>query len=71
MTKSAWQAELIKQLPFKKLRRYELTNLLFELIALCFVLHYSEHIQNPIYGVILWLAVLSSALFCVMWACKQ
>jgi hypothetical protein len=38
---------------------------------LCFVLHYSEHIQNPIYGVILWLAVLSSALFCVMWACKQ
>jgi hypothetical protein len=71
MAKSDWQVELIKQLPIKKLRRYELTNLLFELIGCCFILHYSEHVQNPIYGVILWFAAIGSGLFCLMWACKQ
>lgn len=71
MGKGGWYALVRKDLPWKKLRRYEFTNLLFELIAAYFILKYTEHLQNPVIGAVLWVIVIGSALFCVMWACKQ
>jgi hypothetical protein len=67
---SIWTA-LIDALPWKKLRRYELTNLSFEVIALFFTLRFTYHQNNPLFSFVLWAAVIVMGFVCVFWASKQ
>jgi hypothetical protein len=53
-----------------KLRRYEVANLLFELMALYFTWHYTEHV-NGTPSIALWAGVIAMGLVCIFWACKQ
>ncbi|MBS1802448.1 MAG: hypothetical protein JST28_03740 [Acidobacteria bacterium] len=65
-------ASLFKQIPFSKLRRYEVTNLLFEAMALYFTLQYTKNPHDqPIIALSMWAGVLVLGAVCVFWACKQ
>jgi hypothetical protein len=66
-----WKSRLVDQLPWKKLRRYELTNILWSCIALFFTVRFGFHQSNQLYAAILLAAVIAETLVCVMWACKQ
>jgi hypothetical protein len=62
---------LIKSFPWKKLRRYEVTNLAFDLIALVVAGKYALSLPDPVYGVGLFSFVFAMSLLCVFWACRQ
>ena len=68
--KDFWAA-FISALPWKKLRRYELTNLSWSVIALFFTVRFALHQSGQLYPSILLGVVVVATLGCVMWACKQ
>jgi hypothetical protein len=64
-------SEIARLFPWRKLRRYEATNLLFEIVALFFTLKFVAHAQNESLASLLLLAVVLLGFLCVTWACKQ
>jgi hypothetical protein len=64
-------AELFKNIPFRKLRRYEVANLLFEAVAVYFTLHYRSPQDNPAVALCMWIVVILLGFICILWACKQ
>jgi hypothetical protein len=69
--KGNWKTRLVDQLSWKKLRRYELTNLAWSCIALFFTVKFAVHQSNPLYPSILLVVIVAGTFGCVMWACKQ
>jgi hypothetical protein len=64
-------AEIVKIFPWHKLRRYELTNLAFELIALYFTVKFAVHMHGEYEAALLLGAVVLLGFMCLIWACKQ
>lgn len=65
-----WGA-IFGQLPLKKLRRYEVANLAFEIIALFFTLRFTLHHNIPVADYGLWVFVIVMGTVCIFWASKQ
>jgi len=63
--------ELLKLIPLHKLRRYEVTNLLFEFGALFFTARFCSHHPYPALCMLLIAFVLFMGFLCVRWACSQ
>ena len=70
-TKGHWSTALINAVPWKKLRRYELTNIAWSCIALYFTVQFALHQSSQLYPSLLLFVVLGATLGCVLWACKQ
>ena len=64
-------SELLKIIPVQKLRRYELANLLCEVIALFFTARFCAHHPSPNLCLLLWAAVIAMGFLCIRWACNQ
>lgn len=64
--------QLLKLLPFKKLTRYDVTNLAFDLLALSYTLKFALKQEGGGIGVLLlWFTVIALCLLCFIWASKQ
>ena len=66
-----WLNILLKSIPFSKLRRYEVANLAFELLAFYFVCQFTRGLTHEAWSIALFGLVFVSGLTCIMWACKQ
>lgn len=66
-----WLTDLFKQLPFKKLSRHDVTNLVFDLVALTYTFEFAKRTQNELLATGTWLIVIILTLVCVLWASKQ
>ncbi|HUK25996.1 MAG TPA: hypothetical protein VLV49_15545 [Terriglobales bacterium] len=66
-----WVNTLIKAVPWHKLRRYEVTNIAWSLLALYFTVQFALHQSSLLYPSILLGVVVAATLGCVLWACKQ
>ena len=71
MPEDKWWSEFSKKIPLQKLRRYEVTNLTFEIIALYFTGQFTSHQANPIACMVLWAGVVALGFVCIVWASKQ
>lgn len=69
-TDNGW-LQLLKIIPLSKLRRYEITNLVFELMALYFTSKFTAHQSSPIACMALWAGVIALGFLCILWACRQ
>jgi hypothetical protein len=69
-TNNGW-SKLLKVIPFGKLRRYEVANLTFDVIALYFTARFTVHQSSPMACMLLWAGVIALGFVCILWACKQ
>jgi hypothetical protein len=65
-----WPSEVAKAIP-KKLRRYEVANLSYEVAALYFAIKYAQAAGNTLFPFIIIAFVIALGFLCVLWACKQ
>jgi len=65
-----WFTELLRQMPFKKLNHHDVTNLLFDFIALGYTAFFTRHVTNELLSVSTWLLVIIMSLVCFFWASK-
>jgi hypothetical protein len=66
-----WPSELLKHLPFKKLSRHDMTNLVFDFVAAFYTLSFTRRITNELLAASTWLMVMVLCLVCFFWSSKQ
>jgi hypothetical protein len=65
-----WLKELLGQIPLKKLTRYDVTNLFFDLIAMFYTWKFLGGVTTELVAASTWLVVVILCLTCFFWASK-
>lgn len=61
---------VLKQLPFKKLKSYDVVNGFFDVAAMWYTGHYFKEMGSPLIAACTWVAVVALCLVCVLWTAR-